>query len=230
MATGASTASLAIIMVDARKGVLAQTRRHAFIASLLGIRHVVLAVNEMDLADCAQDVFDGIAEDFHALNEQLGFEGIQPIPVSALKGDRTGRLEEHAMYSGPALMTHLEEVDVSGSPDGPLRLPVQYVIRPNQDFRGYAGRVAGGRVSKGDRVKILPSGQDAGIESILLGDERVGHAEAGQSVTVTIDGDLDISRGDMIVAADEPAEIADQFRATIIWMNEAECFPEGAIS
>ena len=114
---------------------------------------------------------------------------------------------------------------MSGGPDGPLRLPVQYVIRPNQDFRGYAGRVAGGRVSKDDRVKILPSGQDAGIESILLGDEWVGHAEAGKSVTVTIDGDLDISRGDMIVAADEPAEIADQFRATIIWMNEAEMLP-----
>ena len=226
MATGASTASLAIIMVDARKGVLAQTRRHAFIASLLGIRHVVLAVNKMDLTDYAQDVFDGITEDFHALNEQLGFEGIQPIPVSALKGDNILAVSGNMpWYSGPALMTHLEEVDVSGGPDGPLRLPVQYVIRPNQDFRGYAGRVAGGRVSKGDRVKILPSGQDAGIESILLGDERVGHAEAGQSVTVTIDGDLDISRGDMIVAADEPAEIADQFRATIIWMNEAEMLP-----
>ena len=226
MATGASTASLAIIMVDARKGVLAQTRRHAFIASLLGIRHVVLAVNKMDLADYAQDVFDGITEDFHALNEQLGFEGIQPIPVSALKGDNILAVSGNMpWYSGPALMTHLEEVDVSGGPDGPLRLPVQYVIRPNQDFRGYAGRVAGGRVSKGDRVKILPSGQDAGIESILLGDEQVGHAEAGQSVTVTIDGDLDISRGDMIVAGDEPAEIADQFRATIIWMNEAEMLP-----
>ncbi|MEC8262846.1 MAG: sulfate adenylyltransferase subunit CysN [Pseudomonadota bacterium] len=226
MATGASTASLAIIMVDARKGVLAQTRRHAFIASLLGIRHVVLAVNKMDLADYAQDVFDGITEDFHALNEQLGFEGIQPIPVSALKGDNILAVSGNMpWYSGPALMTHLEEVDVSGGPDGPLRLPVQYVIRPNQDFRGYAGRVAGGRVSKGDRVKILPSGQEAGIESILLGDERVGHAAAGQSVTVTIDGDLDISRGDMIVAADEPAEIADQFRATIIWMNEAEMLP-----
>ena len=226
MATGASTVSLAIIMVDARKGVLAQTKRHAFIASLLGIRHVVLAVNKMDLADYAQDVFDGITEDFHALNEQLGFEGIQPIPVSALKGDNILAVSGNMpWYSGPALMTHLEEVDVSGGPDGPLRLPVQYVIRPNQDFRGYAGSVAGGRVSKGDRVKILPSGQDAGIESILLGDERVGHAEAGQSVTVTIDGDLDISRGDMIVAADEPAEIADQFRATIIWMNEAEMLP-----
>ena len=173
MATGASTASLAIIMVDARKGVLAQTRRHAFIASLLGIRHVVLAVNKMDLADYAQDVFDGITEDFHALNEQLGFEGIQPIPVSALKGDNILAVSGNMpWYSGPALMTHLEEVDVSGGPDGPLRLPVQYVIRPNQDFRGYAGRVAAGRVSKGDRVKILPSGQDAGIESILLGDER----------------------------------------------------------
>ena len=226
MATGASTVSLAIIMVDARKGVLAQTKRHAFIASLLGIRHVVLAVNKMDLADYAQDVFDGITEDFHALNEQLGFEGIQPIPVSALKGDNILAVSGNMpWYSGPALMTHLEEVDVSGGPDGPLRLPVQYVIRPNQDFRGYAGSVAGGRVSKGDRVKILPSGQDAGIESILLGDERVGHAEAGQSVTVTIDGDLDISRGDMIVASEEPAEIADQFRATIIWMNEAEMLP-----
>ena len=147
MATGASTAALAIIMIDARKGVLAQTRRHAFIAALLGIRHVVLAVNKMDLVDYAEDVFDAITGDFMALNEELGFAGIKPIPISALKGDNILAASANTpWYDGPSLLAHLEEVDVSAGDDGPLRLPVQHVIRPHQDFRGYAGRIAGGGV------------------------------------------------------------------------------------
>ena len=161
MATGASTATLAIIMIDARKGVLAQTRRHAFIAALLGIKHVVLAVNKMDLVDYAENLFGTITSDFMALNETLGFADIQPIPISALEGDNVIAASANMpWYEGPSLLTHLEEVDVPDDNQGPLRLPVQYVIRPDQDFRGYAGRIAGGTVAAGDPLKILPSGQD----------------------------------------------------------------------
>ncbi|RPG88339.1 MAG: GTP-binding protein, partial [Candidatus Puniceispirillum sp. TMED245] len=186
MATGASTAALAIIMIDARKGVLAQTRRHAFIASLLGISHVVLAVNKMDLVDYAQDVFDAITSDFTALNEELGFAGIQPIPISALRGDNVLAASANTpWYDGPSLLTHLEEVDVSAATEAPLRLPVQYVIRPNQDFRGYAGRIAGGGVAAGEAVKILPSGQLAQVSSVHVGAQEQTSAQTGQSVTVT---------------------------------------------
>ena len=226
MATGASTAALAIIMIDARKGVLAQTRRHAFIAALLGIRHVVLAVNKMDLVEYAEDVFDAINSDFMALNDELGFAGIKPIPISALKGDNILAASANTpWYDGPSLLAHLEEVDVAAGDDGPLRLPVQYVIRPHQDFRGYAGRIAGGGVAPGDAVKILPSGQEAKVEHVYVGEAAQDRAGVGQSVTVTLQGEFDISRGDMLVAADKPAEIADQFRATIIWMDQREMLP-----
>ena len=226
MATGASTAALAIIMIDARKGVLAQTRRHAFIAALLGIRHVVLAINKMDLVDYAEDVFNAITSDFMALNDELGFAGIKPIPISALKGDNVLAASANTpWYDGPSLLTHLEDVDVSTDDDGPLRLPVQYVIRPDQDFRGYAGRIAGGGVTAGDAVKILPSGQEAKVSRIYVGDAEQARAGVGQSVTVTLQGEFDISRGDMIVAAGKPAEIADQFRATIIWMDQNDMLP-----
>ena len=226
MATGASTAALAIIMIDARKGVLAQTRRHAFIAALLGIRHVVLAVNKMDLVAYAEDVFDAITGDFMALNEELGFAGVKPIPISALKGDNILAASTNTpWYDGPPLLAHLEEVDVSADDDGPLRLPVQYVIRPDQNFRGYAGRIAGGGVAAGDNVKILPSGQEAKVSQIFVGNAEQARASAGQSVTVTLQGEFDVSRGDMIVEAGKPAEIADQFRATIIWMDQSEMLP-----
>ena len=205
MATGASTAALAIIMIDARKGVLAQTRRHAFIAALLGIRHVVLAINKMDLVDYAEDVFDAITDDFMGLNNELGFAGIKPIPISALKGDNVLAVSANTpWYDGPSPLAHLEEVDVSADDDGPLRLPVQYVIRPDQDFRGYGGRIAGGSVAAGDAVKILPSGQEARVEDVYVGDAEQARADAGQSVTVTLQGEFDISRGDMLVAADKP--------------------------
>ena len=226
MATAASTASLAVIIVDARKGVLAQTRRHAFIAWLLGIRHVVFAVNKMDLVDYAEDVFDDIQAGFTTLKEQLGFENIHSVPVSALKGDNILAVSaKMPWYVGRSLMEHLEEVDVSSRNDGPLRLPVQYVVRPNQDFRGYAGQIAGGSVSTGDKVKILPSGKEALIETIMIGAAPVSYAAIGQSVTMTIDRNLDISRGDVIVGVDQPPETADQLRANIIWMQEAEMLP-----
>ena len=226
MATGASTATLAIIMIDARKGVLAQTRRHAFIAALLGIKHVVLAVNKMDLVDYAENVFGTIASDFMALNETLGFADIQPIPISALEGDNVIAASVNMpWYEGPSLLTHLEEVDVPDDNQGPLRLPVQYVIRPDQDFRGYAGRIAGGTVAAGDPLKILPSGQEATVSQVYVGEVAQDRASAGQSVSVTLQGEFDISRGDMLVAADKPAEIADQFRATIIWMDQREMLP-----
>ena len=226
MATGASTATLAIIMIDARKGVLAQTRRHAFIAALLGIKHVVLAVNKMDLVDYAENVFGTITSDFMALNETLGFADIQPIPISALEGDNVIAASVNMpWYEGPSLLTHLEEVDVPDDNQGPLRLPVQYVIRPDQDFRGYAGRIAGGTVAAGDPLKILPSGQEATVSQVYVGEVAQDRASAGQSVSVTLQGEFDISRGDMLVAADKPAEIADQFRATIIWMDQREMLP-----
>ena len=226
MATGASTATLAIIMIDARKGVLAQTRRHAFIAALLGIKHVVLAVNKMDLVDYAENVFGTITSDFMALNETLGFADIQPIPISALEGDNVIAASVNMpWYEGPSLLTHLEEVDVPDDNQGPLRLPVQYVIHPDQDFRGYAGRIAGGTVAAGDPLKILPSGQEATVSQVYVGEVAQDRASAGQSVSVTLQGEFDISRGDMLVAADKPAEIADQFRATIIWMDQREMLP-----
>ena len=226
MATGASTATLAIIMIDARKGVLAQTRRHAFIAALLGIKHVVLAVNKMDLVNYAENVFGTITSDFMALNETLGFADIQPIPISALEGDNVIAASANMpWYEGPSLLTHLEEVDVPDDNQGPLRLPVQYVIRPDQDFRGYAGRIAGGTVAAGDPLKILPSGQEATVSQVYVGEVAQDRASAGQSVSVTLQGEFDISRGDMLVTADKPADIADQFRATIIWMDQREMLP-----
>jgi bifunctional enzyme CysN/CysC len=226
MATGASTATLAIIMIDARKGVLAQTRRHAFIASLLGIKHVVLAVNKMDLVDYAENVFNTITNDFTTLNETLNFANIQPIPISALKGDNVLAVSANMpWHGGPSLLTHLEEVDVPNDNEGPLRLPVQYVIRPDQDFRGYAGRIASGTLAAGDPLKILPSGQEATVSQIYIGEVAQDLASAGQSVTLTLQGEFDISRGDMLVAADKPTEIADQFRVTVIWMDQREMLP-----
>ena len=226
MATGASTAALAIIMIDARKGVLVQMRRHAFIAALLGIKHVVLVVNKMDLVDYAENVFDTISSDFLVLNETLDFADIKPIPISALNGDNVVAASSNMpWYIGPSLLTYLEEVELPASDDGPLRLPVQYVIRPHQDFRGYAGRIAGGGLAPGDAVKILPSGQEARVEHVYVGEAEQERASAGQSVTVTLQGEFGISRGDMIVEASKPAEIADQLRATIIWMDQSEMLP-----
>lgn len=228
MATGASTADLAVILVDARKGVLPQTRRHGFIVSLMGIRQIVLAVNKMDLVDWDRGVFDDIARDFRALADDLGLGAVTAIPVSALQGgnlfERSGQTPWH---DGPTLIEALE----AAAPEdrdarGPLRMPVQWVNRPDQDFRGYAGTLAAGTARPGDRVRIEPSGRETRVARIvdLAGDRDV--ARAGEAVTLVLEGDHDISRGDMIVAADAPARVSDQLRVDLIWMAEEPMLPE----
>ena len=226
MATGASTAHVAVIIVDARKGVLDQTRRHAFIASLLGIRHVVLAINKMDLVDYAKERFDAIVADFLVLNKTLNFMQIIPIPISALNGDNvTNKSENMPWYEGQYLLGHLETLDSNLYKNNSLRLPVQYVLRPNSDYRGYAGRVGSGILYPGLAVKILPSGKETNIKNIFVGSEEVTEAIGGQSVTVTIAGEFDISRGDLIADASAAPSIADQFRVTIIWMSDSAMLP-----
>ncbi|MFM1887039.1 MAG: hypothetical protein RL026_2196 [Pseudomonadota bacterium] len=227
MVTGASTADLAIILIDARKGVLTQTRRHSFIVSLLGIRHVVLAINKMDLVDYDAEVFDRIVAEYHAFAAPLGLNDIVSIPMSALAGENiTERSAAMPWYTGPALMEHLESVVVEEDRAGlPFRLPVQWVNRPNQDFRGFAGTIASGRIAPGDRVRALPSGKEAVVARIITQDGDLPSGGAGQSVTLTLDREIDVSRGDMLVAAEQPAGIADQFEATVIWMHEEPMLP-----
>ncbi|HET6283396.1 MAG TPA: sulfate adenylyltransferase subunit CysN, partial [Polyangia bacterium] len=224
MVTGASTADLSVILVDARKGVLTQTRRHSVLVWLLGIRHVVLVVNKMDLVDHAQDVFAKIQADCNQLAAEIGLPEMTCIPVSAVKGDNiVQRSAAMPWYEGPTLMQLLDtvEIDEGGVQEQPLRLPIQWVNRPNQDFRGFAGTIVAGRLRKGDAVRVLPSGRVSRIERIVTFDGDLAEAVAGQSITVTVNDEIDISRGDLMVAADNPAEIADQFEATIVWMNEA---------
>ncbi|MEN9705700.1 MAG: hypothetical protein RLZZ393_1579, partial [Pseudomonadota bacterium] len=227
MVTGASTADLAIILIDARRGVLTQTRRHSYIVKLLGIRHVVVAINKMDLVDWSQARFDEIVADYRAFAQQIGLHDITCIPLSALRGDNM--LERSAAspwYKGPALMEHLESVQVDDDTTRlPFRLPVQWVNRPNLDFRGYSGLIAGGSVKPGDRVRALPSGKEAIISRIVTHDGDLPEARAGQSITVTLDREIDVSRGDVIVAAAQPAGVADQFQATVIWMHEDAMLP-----
>ena len=227
MATGASTASLAILMIDARKRILEQTRRHAFIASLLGIKQIVLAVNKLDLVDYSEAVFNKISADFEAIHkEYLKFDHVQAIPLSALKGDNIIELSDNTpWYEGPTLMDWLETVENTKIGKGPLRLPIQYVLRPNLDYRGYAGRIASGSIALGSKVKILPSGVETVIEEITSMDGALDSAEEGASIAVTLKDEVDASRGDMIVEAVAPAELSDQFRVNIIWMHEQEMIP-----
>jgi bifunctional enzyme CysN/CysC len=227
MATGASTASLAILMIDARKGILEQTRRHAFIASLLGIKQIVLAVNKLDLVDYSEKVFKQISADFEVIHKEfLKFDHVQAIPLSALKGDNIIEISDKTpWYKGPTLMDWLETVENTKIGKGPLRLPIQYVLRPNLDYRGYAGRVASGSVVPGKKVKILPSGVETVIEEITSMDGALGSADEGASIAVTLKDEVDASRGDMIVEAVAPAELSDQFRVNIIWMHEQEMIP-----
>ncbi len=232
MATGASTAELAIILIDARKGVLTQTRRHSFIVSLLGIRHVVLAVNKMDLVNYSQDVFNTIVADYSKFAVGLGKDGqlpfeITPIPVSALAGDNIIEPSPNMdWYHGPALLEHLETVTVDDRTIGaPFRLPVQWVNRPNSDFRGFAGQIASGTIAPGDRVRILPSGRESNVARIVTQDGDLTRAEAGQSVTLTLADEVDVSRGDLISLAASPAEVANQFETTILWMAEEPMLP-----
>ncbi len=224
MVTGASTADLSVILIDARKGVLTQTRRHSFLVSLLGIRHVVLAVNKMDLVDYAQPVFEAIEADYRKFATELGLPTITCIPISGVKGDNIVRHSAATpWYQGPTLMGLLDDVEIDETRvrEQPLRLPIQWVNRPNQDFRGFAGTIVGGRLRKGEAIRVQPSGRTSRVSRIVTLDGDLDEAVAGQSITITIDDEIDISRGDLVVAAKEPAEIADQFEATVVWMNEA---------
>jgi bifunctional enzyme CysN/CysC len=228
MVTGASTADLAVILIDARKGVLTQTRRHSYLAHLLGIRHIVLAVNKMDLIGYDRAAYDAIVEDYRTFAESIGIRGFTPIPISGFKGDNiTGLSDNTPWFAGPALLEHLERVEVEAEADRtkPFRLPVQWVNRPNLDFRGFAGLIASGTVKPGDSVRILPSGRITTVSRIVaLGGDRDG-AGAGESVTLTLADEVDCSRGDVIAAADAPPQVADQFKATIVWMDQNELLP-----
>jgi bifunctional enzyme CysN/CysC len=227
MVTGASTAELAVILVDARRGVLTQTRRHSYLVSLLGIRHVVLAINKLDMVGYAREVFDLIDRDYRELAGKLGFESIVSIPMSALHGDNvTARSANTPWYSGPSLIEHLESVEpASARAKLPLRMPVQWVNRPNHEFRGFSGRLLGGSVRPGDPVRVLPSGKQSRVARIVTLDGDLAEAIEGQSVTLTLADEIDISRGDVIAAADDPPGLADQFEASIVWMSEDAMLP-----
>ena len=228
MATGASTADLAVILIDARKGVLTQTKRHSFIVSLMGIRHVVVAVNKMDLIDHDQIIFDFIEHDYRKFAAPLGFESITCIPVSALKGDNVIAAGEHMpWYRGPALLEVLETARVDRDRSGrPARLPVQWVNRPDLNFRGFSGTLVGGTLKPGDPVVAMPSKVTSTVSRIVTFDGDLDEARAGQAVTVTLADEVDISRGDILCAADRPCDLSDQFEAKILWMAAEEMLPE----
>ena len=228
MVTGASTADLAVLLVDARKGVLTQTRRHSYLAKLVGIRRFVLAVNKMDLVDYDQGAFDAICADYRAFAEQVGIEDWVAIPVSGLNGDNImSRSEATPWHNGPTLLEYLDTVPLDASADAekPLRVPVQWVNRPNQHFRGFSGQIASGRLGPGAEVRILPSGRTTRIDRVATFDGDLEEAVAGQSVTVTLADEIDCSRGDVIAAAGDPPEAADQFEATVVWMADDELLP-----
>ncbi|WP_068878123.1 MULTISPECIES: sulfate adenylyltransferase subunit CysN [unclassified Phenylobacterium] len=227
MVTGASTADAAIILIDARKGVLTQTRRHSYLVSLLGIRHVVLAINKMDLVGWSQEVFDAILAEYHDFAAQIGIKAFTAIPMSALKGDNiTEPSDKTPWYSGPPLMRWLEEAPIEDDLQAkPFRMPVQWVNRPNLDFRGFSGLVASGVIRPGDKVKALPSGRESTVERIVTMRGDLPEAVAGQSVTITLKDEIDVSRGDVLSAAGQPPEVADQFEATIVWFDDEPLLP-----
>jgi len=222
MVTGASTADVAVILVDASQGVLTQTRRHSFLTSLLGIPHVVLAVNKMDLVDYQEEVFESIVADYQAFAESLNFRSITAIPLSALRGDNViERSGQTSWYSGPTLLGYLETVEIAqNSATDSFRFPVQWVNRPSADFRGFAGTVAAGSIAPGDAVQVLPSGSEALVREVVLYDQSLPKALPNQSVTLTLDREVDVSRGDVIVAADAPCEVSDQFDTSLVWMDQ----------
>jgi bifunctional enzyme CysN/CysC len=226
MITGASTADLAFILIDARRGVLTQTRRHSYLVSLIGIKTVVLAINKMDLVNFSREVFDRILGDYTAFASQLAIEKIVPIPISALMGDNiTDRSGNMPWYKGPTLMHHLETVEVAAaSRTAPFRMPVQWVNRPNLDFRGFSGMVSAGTVHPGDLIKVMPSAKQSRVARVVI-DGDLPYATAGQSVTITLEDEIDCSRGDILCGAEGPAEVSDQFETTIVWMNEAPMLP-----
>jgi bifunctional enzyme CysN/CysC len=222
MVTGASTADLAVILIDARKGVLTQTRRHSFLARLLGISRAVLAINKMDLVGYSHATFEAILADYRAFAARIGLTDVTPIPLSAVHGDNIiAHGPNMPWYTGPTLMQHLESVTVEADGGGAaFRLPVQWVNRPNADFRGFAGQIVSGSVKQGDRIRVLPSGREGRVTRIVTADGDLPAAVSGQSVTLTLDSDIDVSRGDVIAAGDSPPQVADQFEATIVWLHD----------
>ena len=227
MATGASTASLALILIDARKGILQQTRRHSRIVSMMGIRHVVLAVNKMDLVGFDEAVFTRIVADYRQFSTSCGFAVVEAIPLSALAGDNVVVAGSRMpWYRGPSLLQYLDAFD-PGIDAGPrsFRMPVQWVNRPNPDFRGYCGRIVQGEVRPGDRVRVLPSGVETRIRQVLSGFGEDGQAATGESVTLITGDEIDVSRGDVLVAADDPPQVADQFEAKLLWLSEHALMP-----
>jgi bifunctional enzyme CysN/CysC len=227
MATGASNSDLAVILIDARKGVLTQTRRHSFICSLLGVRHVVLAVNKIDLVDYDQAVFERIVADYRGFAETLNFASITPIPLSARYGDNVlDRSTRTAWHAGPTLVEHLESVDVvSDTAAKPFRFPVQWVNRPNPDFRGFSGTIASGTVRPGDRVTVADSGRETSVTRIVTYDGDLAEAGAGQAVTLTLADEVDIARGDLLAAPTARPDVADQFAAHLLWMGDDPLLP-----
>ncbi|MGO8829861.1 MAG: sulfate adenylyltransferase subunit CysN [Steroidobacteraceae bacterium] len=228
MVTGASTADLAVILIDARKGVLTQTCRHSYLAHLLGIRNLVLAVNKMDLVGYDRSIYDAIVAEYRAFASSSGIGAFVPIPVSGLAGDNiTTRSSATPWYSGPTLMAHLEtvQIDIDAAQRRPFRMPVQWVNRPNADFRGFCGLICNGNIRPGDPVRVLPSGRISTVARIVTQGGDLDAAAAGQSVTITLADDVDCSRGDVLSIANDPPEVADQFEAAIIWMADEELLP-----
>jgi bifunctional enzyme CysN/CysC len=228
MITGASSADVAVILIDARKGVLTQTRRHSYLVSLIGIRKVILAINKMDLVEYSEQVFKDIEKKYRAFAKQIGLDDITAIPLSALRGDNMLKESERTpWYRGPSLLTLLETIELDDTlrENSPMRLPVQWVNRPNLNFRGFCGALASGVVRPGDRIRVEPSGRESRVARIVTaaGDQPI--AVAGQSITLTLEDEIDVSRGDLIAAAAAPAQVADQFQATIIWMADEPLLP-----
>ncbi len=228
MVTGASTADLAVILIDARKGVLTQTRRHSYLVHLLGIRNVVLAINKMDLVDYRQEMFDAIVKDYHAFATTVGIRNFVPMPISGFKGDNITALSPRMpWYTGMALIEHLETVQVDATADQakPFRMPVQWVNRPNLGFRGFSGLISAGTLKPGDTVRVQPSGKTSAIAKIVTSSGDIESAVAGQSVTLCLTDEIDCSRGDVLVASAAPAQIADQFESTLVWMADEPMVP-----
>ncbi len=223
MVTGASTADCAVILIDARKGVLVQTRRHSFLCQQLGIRNLVLAVNKMDLIDYDETKFNAIVSDYAKFAESIGIESFTAVPISGLAGDNiTSRSDNTDWYGGPVLIDLLETMQISNtaSQKKPFRMPVQWVNRPNLDFRGFSGLIASGTVKPGDELRSLPSGKTSTVKSVVTMDGELDEAVAGQSITITLEEEIDCSRGDVLATADDPPEVADQFESTIVWMDD----------
>jgi len=228
MVTGASTADLAVILIDARKGVLTQTRRHSYLAHLIGIRNLVLAVNKMDLIGYDHDKYDAIVADYRTFAKSIGIENFLPMPISGFMGDNiTTKSANTPWYAGPTLMEHLEsvELDVTADQAKPFRLPVQWVNRPNLDFRGFSGLISSGSIAAGDAIRVLPSGKTSTVTRIVTLDGDLPQAVAGQSVTLTLADEIDCSRGDVLSVADQPPQVADQFEATVVWMSDEALLP-----